>query len=169
MPKKLLTRGVPPKISMLFKDSKDALACRDILSWYTKLTAKEEQIQDFDTTKVGHWLLEHHQPFIDDFTRPPESHTRISYRLQSKRPYIKNRINDLLGLGLIEERGTTLAEKGVVKKRCMLLRKKDVCGHGSLRQDMLKIKKGVRWPSTIFSASYPHLLWNFILPLLMHS
>jgi hypothetical protein len=117
MPKKLLTRGVPPKISMLFKDSKDALACRDILSWYTKLTAKEEQIQDFDTTKVGHWLLEHHQPFIDDFTRPPESHTRISYRLQSKRPYIKNRLNDLLGLGLIEERGTILAEKGVVKKK----------------------------------------------------
>jgi hypothetical protein len=61
--------------------------------------------------------LYHHQPFIDDFSRPPESHTKHSYRLQSKRPYIKNRLRDLLELGLIEERGTILAEKGVVEKQ----------------------------------------------------
>jgi hypothetical protein len=105
MPKKLLTKPPLPKISILFEDNKDALACRDILSWYAKSTATRESIQDFDITKVGYWLLDHHQPFIDDFSRPPDSHTRVSYRLQSKRPYIKNRLRDLLELGLIEEEG----------------------------------------------------------------
>jgi hypothetical protein len=117
MPKELLTKGHLPKISILFEQGRDALARRDILSWYAKSAATKEPIQDFDTTKVGYWLLDYHQPFIDDYSRPPESHTRISYRLQSKRPYIKNRLRDLLGLGLIEERGTILAEKGVVEKQ----------------------------------------------------
>jgi len=117
MPKELLTKRPPPKISILFEENRDALACRDILSWYAKSIAKNEPIQDFDTTRVGYWLLYHHQPFIDDFSRPPESHTKHSYRLQSKRPYIKSRLRDLLELGLIEERGTILAEKGVVEKQ----------------------------------------------------
>lgn len=116
MPEELLTKPPPPKISILFEENRDALACRDILSWYAKSTATKKPIQDFDTTKVGYWLLEHHQPFIDEYSKPPDSHTRISYRLQSKRPYIKNRLKKLLELGLIEERGTTLAEKGVVEK-----------------------------------------------------
>jgi hypothetical protein len=117
MPNELLTKRPPRKISILFKENRDALACRDILSWYAKSAAKKEPIQDFDTTKVGHWLLDHHQPFVDEFSRPPDSHTRISYRLQSKRPYIKNRLRELLEFGLIEKRGTTLAEKGVVEKQ----------------------------------------------------
>jgi DNA-binding Lrp family transcriptional regulator len=117
MPKELLTKRPPPKISILFEENRDALACRDILSWYAKSTATKEPIQDFDTTKVGYWLLDHHQPFIDEYSKPPDSHARISYRLQSKRPYIKNRLKELLELGLIEERGTILAEKGVVEKQ----------------------------------------------------
>lgn len=117
MPKELLTKHPPPKISILFEENRDALACRDILSWYAKATATKEPILDFDTTKVGYWLLDHHQPFIDEYSRPPDSHTRGSYRLQSKRPYIKNRLRELLELGLIEDRGTTLAEKGVVEKQ----------------------------------------------------
>jgi hypothetical protein len=112
MPKKSLMKHPTPKISILFEDNRDALARRDILSWYAKSMAGKEPIQDFDTTKVGYWLLNHHQPFIDEFSRPPDSHTKYSYRLQSKRPYVKNRLRDLLELGLIEEKGTLLAEKG---------------------------------------------------------
>jgi hypothetical protein len=117
MGKKLLTKNRFQKISMLFEENnKDSLACRDILSWYIKCTEKKELIEQFDITTVGHWLLNHHQPFIDEFSGS-QSHTRESYQLQSKRPYIKNRLQELVELELIEEKGTTLAEKGVVEKQ----------------------------------------------------
>jgi hypothetical protein len=117
MPKKILTKSPSQKISFLFEGDNDALACRNILSWYTKSIEKKQVITEFDVTQVGYWLLEKHRPFIEEYSYPPNSHTTRANRLQSKRPYIKNRLNRLVELGLIEERGTKLAAKGVVEKQ----------------------------------------------------
>jgi hypothetical protein len=59
-------------------------------------------------TELGNWLLENHLPFIEEFKG---SHIKKSYRLQTKRTYITNRILELLSLGLVEQKGYEKAEK----------------------------------------------------------
>lgn len=113
MPKKLLTNKPLQKISILFEDKNNALACRNILSWYAKLTEKKKVINEFDVTEIGNWLLDNHLPFVKEFSG---SHIINAYRLQSKRTYIKSRLDELVRLGLIEVIGKRLAEKGVVEK-----------------------------------------------------
>lgn len=91
-----------------------SLGLRDILSMYIQSIKQNKFIQEYDVTSIGNWLLEHHQPFINEFAN---SHTKPSYRLQSKRTYIKNRINDLVELELMRLAGTTQSEKNNTDKQ----------------------------------------------------
>ena len=83
-------------------DSGDFALLRDILMWGS------EKFDEFRFTELGNWLIENHRPFKDEFAG---SHVRRSYRLHSKRNYIKSRLEDLVGLGLIEQHGTAKAER----------------------------------------------------------
>ena len=95
MATKIVTKKRAQKISILFENGDESLALRDILSMYIQSIKQNKSIQEYDVTSIGNWLLEHHQPFINEFAN---SHTKPSYRLQSRRTYIKNRINDLVEL-----------------------------------------------------------------------
>jgi hypothetical protein len=117
MSKELLTKKAPPKISFLFEENDNALACRDVLSWYAKSTQRNQIINEFDVTTLGYWLLDHHMPFQRFYDRPPESHTSYPNRVQSKRPYIKNRLGELVELNLIEIKGKKPAERGMAEKQ----------------------------------------------------
>jgi hypothetical protein len=117
MSKELLTRKPLPKISILFDENDNALACRDILSWYAKSTQKKQIINEFDVTTIAYWLLDHHIPFQRFYDRPPESHTSYPNRIQSKRPYIKNRLSMLVELNLIEVKGKKPADRGMSEKQ----------------------------------------------------
>jgi hypothetical protein len=81
---------------------------------YIQSIKQNKYIQEYDVTSIGNWLLEHHQPFINEFAN---SHTKPSYRLQSRRTYIKNRINDLVELELMRLAGTTQSEKNNTDKQ----------------------------------------------------
>jgi hypothetical protein len=80
----------------------DLTLLREILTWGT------EKFDEFRFTELGKWLIGNYRPFKDEFAG---SHIPNSYRLHSKRNYIKSRMEDLIGLGLIEQHGTAKAEK----------------------------------------------------------
>src|SRR5215831_16301458 len=98
-----------------------SLGLRDILLMYIQSIKQNKSIQEYDVTSIGNWLLEHHQPFKTEFDN---SHTKPAYRLQSKRTYIKNRINDLVELELMRLAGTTKSEKNNTDKHFMPLQKR---------------------------------------------
>jgi hypothetical protein len=81
---------------------------RDILSWSTK-----QQYREFDVTEIGHWLLEHHQPFRDEFAN---SHIPSSYRLHSKRTYITSRLDELAQLRVLQKTRTVKSAKNDTEK-----------------------------------------------------
>ena len=81
---------------------------------YIHSLGHNKSVQEYDVTSIGNWLLNYHQPFVNEFSK---SHTKPSYRLQSKRTYIKNRINDLVQLGLMKSTGTTQSEKNNTDKQ----------------------------------------------------
>jgi hypothetical protein len=81
---------------------KDLVLMREILTWGS------EKFDEFRFTALGKWLIENHRPFKEEFAG---SHIPGSYRLHAKRNYIKSRIEDLIGLGLIKKHGTAKAEK----------------------------------------------------------
>jgi hypothetical protein len=84
------------------KNEADLALPREILMWGS------DKSDEFRFTELGNWLIENHRPFKDEFAG---SHTRRSYRLHSKRSYIKSRMEDLVRLGLIQKHGTAKAEK----------------------------------------------------------
>jgi hypothetical protein len=86
------------------KNEADFALSREILMWGYETQHKRK----FRFTDLGNWLIENHRPFKEEFAG---SHTRRSYRLHSKRSYIKSRMEDLVRLGLIEKHGTAKAEK----------------------------------------------------------
>ena len=114
MATKIVTKNRAKKISILFENGDESLALRDILSMYIQSIKQNKSTQEYDVTSIGNWLLAHHQPFINEFDN---SHTKPSYRLQSRRTYIKNRINDLVELELMRLAGTTKSEKNNTDKQ----------------------------------------------------
>ena len=114
MATKIVTKNRALKISILFENGDESQALRDILSMYIQSIKQNKSIQEYDVTSIGNWLLEHHQPFINEFAN---SHTKPSYRLQSRRTYIKNRINDVVELELMRLAGTTQSEKNNTDKQ----------------------------------------------------
>ena len=84
------------------KNEADFALPMEILMWGS------DKFDEFRFTELGNWLIENHRPFKDEFAG---SHTRRSYRLHSKRSYIKSRMEDLVRLGLIRKHGTAKAEK----------------------------------------------------------
>lgn len=116
MASKILTKNKASKISILFddKDVNDSAARRFILFYYISLLKQNKETTEFDITMLGNWMLDHYQLFIDEFAG---TRTRRSYQLQKKRSYIRNRVNELVLLGLIDERGRILAKKKSTEKR----------------------------------------------------
>jgi hypothetical protein len=98
-------------ISILFDqdgNTDDVQARRDILRWYIGSVNKGQPIEEFRHRELGYWLLDNHPPFRNQFAG---SHIPKSYRLHSKRTYIQSRLDELIELKLIEEKGTVKAEK----------------------------------------------------------
>jgi hypothetical protein len=114
MATKIVTKNRAQKISIVFENKNESQALRDILSMYIQSLGQNKSVQEYDVTSIGNWLLEHHQPFINEFA---SSHTKPSYRLQSRRTYIKNRISDLVELELMRLAGTTQSEKNNTDKQ----------------------------------------------------
>jgi hypothetical protein len=94
--------------SILESSDYDSKLCHDIFAWYTHKAKIGETKNEFVFTELGNWLLEHHIPFINDYSG---SKIGKSYRLHSRRSYIQSRIDDLLFLELIERKGTSKSEK----------------------------------------------------------
>lgn len=113
MATKIVTKNRAQKISILFENKNESQALRGILSMYIQL-GQNKSVQQYDVTSIGNWLLNNHLPFVNEFAN---SRTKPSYRLQSKRTYIKNRINDLVQLGLMKITGTAQSEKNNTDKQ----------------------------------------------------
>ncbi|HEX9319300.1 MAG TPA: hypothetical protein VF884_10225 [Nitrososphaeraceae archaeon] len=62
----------------------------------------------FRYTEVGNWLIENHRPFIEEFRG---SKMTKSWRLHSKRNYIKKRLDNLIELGLLEKEANVKSSK----------------------------------------------------------
>ncbi len=98
--------------------TKDVKIYRDILLWYA---SKFFSVRSFDSrglrldsmevvlntlnksmifrfTEIGKWLISNHRPFIDEYR---SSNYPKSWRLHTKRNYIKARLDDLIELGLL--------------------------------------------------------------------
>jgi hypothetical protein len=81
---------------------------RDILSWYIKNFKQGNRIAEFRFTDLANWLIDHHRTFIEQFEN---SHIRKSYRLHTKRSYIKGRLKELINSGFIDNTGLVKAQK----------------------------------------------------------
>jgi hypothetical protein len=115
MGQKIVIKNRLQKISILFDENdENASARRDILSWYVKSLKQNKIIGVFDFKTIGYWLLDHNQSFIHEFTN---SQARPSYHLHSKRTFILYRLNELIELGLLEERGNAPSEKNQLDKK----------------------------------------------------
>jgi hypothetical protein len=97
-------------ISILFDEKEnvyDAEARKSILRWFVESFRKGQPIEEFRFTELGNWLVINHRQFREEF----DSHTKKSYRLTKKRTFIQSRLEELIELGLVEEKGTVKAEK----------------------------------------------------------
>jgi hypothetical protein len=101
--------------SIIDLSSKHAPLCRDILRYCTIKFEGGQPLKQFDITEIGNWLIKNHQPFVDYYT-DSKSHTRNSYRLHTKRTYIKDRIEDLISLKLINIEGKEKSRKNDTRK-----------------------------------------------------
>jgi hypothetical protein len=101
--------------SIIDSSYKHAALCRDILRWCTIKFEQKEPLKQFDITEIGNWLLEHHQPFVHEYT-DSASHIPKSYRLHSKRTYITDRINELISLELVDIEKRIKSTKNDTKK-----------------------------------------------------
>lgn len=90
----------------------DSLIYQDILCFPQE--AGLAPFQGFKFTEMANWLLERSHPLKNKF-KGSDLHTRKSYRLVIKRPFIEKRLNNLLDAGLVEEKGKTKAEKSQVE------------------------------------------------------
>ena len=78
-----------------FLNNKDS-----ILKRYKIRIISDNSSNDFRITELGYWLLYYHQPFRDKYAG---SHIRKSNHLHDQRDNIKNKVNELIKLGLISE------------------------------------------------------------------
>lgn len=66
------------------------------------------KVNEFRLTRIGNWLIENNKVFRKEFEG---TRVRKSYRLHSKRTYIKHRLEDLVEIDLIIDAGTIQSEK----------------------------------------------------------
>ena len=84
-----------------------ALFLQDILRYST--IAIEREFKDRELTR---WLLENNQELIDYYEGPPNNHVPKNTRVEYRTERVKGCVQDLIHLGLMQETGSTPAEKG---------------------------------------------------------
>jgi hypothetical protein len=84
-----------------------ALFYQDILR-YSNITI-EKSFKDRELTR---WLLENNQEMRNYYNSPPNSHVPRNTRVENRIERVKGSVQDLIDLGLMQETGTTPAEKG---------------------------------------------------------
>ncbi len=90
-----------------------ALLYQDILRYCIDLDDhKQENDGSFKDRELANWLLNHNQHWINHYKDPSTRKTKISDRVDFIADNIKDKIIHLIKLGILEEGGTTRAEKG---------------------------------------------------------
>src|SRR5215467_12380447 len=84
-----------------------ALFYQDILR-YSTITIKRE----FKDRELTRWLLENNQELINYYLGPPNNHVPKNKRVEYRIERVKESIQDLIHLDLMQETGSTPAEKG---------------------------------------------------------
>ena len=91
--------------------TKNALLYQDILRYSIDGNYKENDTS-FRTRNLAKWLLEENEEFLNYFKDPSTQHFTISNRIENKLDRIKEKINDLIKFGLIEQSGMVKETKG---------------------------------------------------------
>jgi len=90
-----------------------ALLYQDILKYYVHLDHhQQENDGSFKDRELANWLLNHNHHWINHYKDPSTWKTKNDSRVDFIAENIKDKIIHLIKLGLLEEGGTTRAEKG---------------------------------------------------------
>lgn len=91
-----------------------ALLYQDILKYYIQEIDKYKQENDgsFKDRELANWLLNHNHHWINHYKDPSTWKTKTDSRVDFIAENIKDKIIYLIKLGVLEEGGTTRAEKG---------------------------------------------------------
>lgn len=92
--------------------TRNALLYQDIINYSIKGRYKENDNKSFRSRSLTKWLLEENKEFINYFKDPSTCHFTISNRIENRLDRVKDKVNDLIELNLIEEVGTTKETKG---------------------------------------------------------
>ena len=92
--------------------TRNALLYQDIIKYSIKGRYKENDNKSFRSRSLTKWLLEENKEFIDYFKDPSTRHFTISNRIENRLDRVKDKVNDLIELNLIEEVGITKETKG---------------------------------------------------------
>ena len=92
--------------------TRNALLYQDIIKYSIKGKYKENDNKSFRSRSLTKWLLEENKEFINYFKDPSTRHFTISNRIENRLDRVKDKVNDLMELNLIEEVGTTKETKG---------------------------------------------------------
>jgi hypothetical protein len=85
-----------------------ALLFQDILKYYIHL----DHDGSFKVRELANWLLNHNQHWLNHYKDPSTRTTKIDVRVDFIAENIKDKIIHLIKLGVLEEGGTTRADKG---------------------------------------------------------
>lgn len=95
------------------KYTDNALLYQDILH-YSIINEKQNQSNTNTTFKVwdlAKWLIENNVEFANYYKDSPRSHTTMNNRIEARMERIKDKINNLQTMGLIQTSGTAKASK----------------------------------------------------------
>jgi hypothetical protein len=92
--------------------TRNALLYQDIIKYSIKDKYKENDNKSFRSRSLTKWLLEENKEFITYFKDPSTSHFTISNRIENRLDRVKDKVNDLIELDLIEVVGAAKETKG---------------------------------------------------------
>jgi hypothetical protein len=115
-----ITRPIQlPSLDLIFKKdeeghyTKDARLYQDILRYYVE-RKKEDPNYDgcFKHRELAKWLVNNNHEFKNRYTQDSTKHTSISNRIEHTQERTKDKLKDMVDLGLIQVIGETKVEKG---------------------------------------------------------
>jgi hypothetical protein len=107
-----------PAVSLIFQKGKNgnytkgALLYQDIISYCIDRLEDGTLLNPFTHRELAKWLLNNNEQLINHYKDPSTKYYTISYRIENTQDTIKNKLNDLIDLGIISIVGSTKVQKG---------------------------------------------------------
>ena len=102
----------PPTLHSIFEKERGSYTKRALFYQDILLYSRDVKESSFKDRQLTHWLLKHNLELRDYYSMAPHNHTPPSTQADNRVETVKERVRDLINLGLMRETGTAPDERG---------------------------------------------------------